>query len=204
MSKPCISPEMIFRFSAYKNENKNICSADSTVLFLFLNSESLPSLPLALVTMIRCMSIWVTAWPQPAFSTHWQKWRVNCGRHCKGGWLWVRTISRFNLAPAHSYCTYFHQCKVHQIGFPTQKTVPHILIANVINVLVIIVPRTHSDFSIETCSSKKMNKCLHTFASDMGKKRESIFLDIAHAHTSQIPYVSGHEPGWALSTAAAQ
>ena len=170
MSKPCISPEMILRLSAYKNENKNICSADSTVLFLFLNSESLPSLPLALVTMIRCMSIWVTAWPQSALSTHWQKWRVNCGRHCKGGWLWVRTISRFNLAPAHSYCTYFHRCKVHQIGFPTQKTVPHILIANVMmwNVLVIIVPRTHCDFS-----SKKMSAYICLWH---GKKaREHIF-----------------------------
>ena len=177
MSKPCISPEMILRFSTCKNENKNIRSADSTVLFLFLNSESLPSLPLALVTMIRCMSIWVTAWPQPAFSTHWQKWRVNCGRHCKGGgWLWVRTISRFNLAPAHSYCTYFHRCKVHQIGFPTQKTVSHILIANMINVLVTIVPWTRCDFSVQPRSNKKMSKCLHTFASDMGKKaRERIF-----------------------------
>lgn len=93
-----------------------------------------------------------------------------------GGWLWVRTISRFNLAPAHSYCTYFHRCKVHQIGFPTQKTVSHILIANMINVLVTIVPWTRCDFSVQPRSNKKMSKCLHTFASDMGKKaRERIF-----------------------------
>lgn len=96
------------RFSAYKNKNGLQCRFYCTASFSA--SWSLSSFPPALVTMIRCMSIWVSAWPQPAFSTHWQKLRVNCGRHCKGEWLWDRTINSLNLAPAHSYCTYFNQC----------------------------------------------------------------------------------------------
>lgn len=114
------------------------CSAVSTVQFLLSEFRSLPSFPLALVTIILCMSIWVTAWPPLAFSTHWQKWRVNSGRHCKGGWLWVRTINGFNLAPANSYCTY-SWCKEHQISYETHKTICHILLFwNTGNVLVTV------------------------------------------------------------------
>lgn len=181
---PCVSPEMGLRFSAYKNKNNLQCWLYCTVSFP--EFRSLPSFPLALVTMIGCMSIWVTAWPQQAFSTHWQKWRVNCGRHCKGEWLLVRTISGFNLAPAH--------CKVHQIGFQTENYPPYFDSKHdervgyhcALNTWWLFIERCY-----EKCSNKKWKRSACIWLSN-GK--ESIFLDIAYAHTSQIPHVSGHEP----------
>lgn len=57
-----------------------------------------------------------------------------------GEWLWLRTNNGYNLAPAHSCCTYFCRSKVQQIGIQTQKTLSHILMANMRNALVIVVP----------------------------------------------------------------
>lgn len=191
--KPCVSPEMSLRFrDSVHTKIKMICWLYCTVSFS--EFRSLPSIPLASVTMIRCMSTWVTAWPQPAFSTHWQKWRVNCGRHCKGEWLWVRMITGFNLAPAHSYCTFFHKCKGHQIGFPTENYPPYFDSKHDERVGYRCALNTWWLF-IEQCYDKCSNKKWKRSASIwLPNGKENTFMDIAYAHTSQIPRVSGHEP----------
>lgn len=143
-----------------------ICRDASTVL-LFSALWRPPSFPSALVTVIRCMSIWVSAWPQPAFSTRWQKLRVNCGRHCKGEWLRVRTIDGLNLAPAHSYCTYFHQCIKSAFRDKCllyfESWEPDDCVGYYYTIITwgfLIEP------CFQLCSNKKWKKCLHTLYSE--------------------------------------
>lgn len=177
------------------------CSAVSTVQILLSEFRSLPSFPLALVTIILCMSIWVTAWPHPAFSTHWQKWRVNSGRHCKGGWLWVRTINGFNLAPANSYCTY-SWCKEHQISYETQNYLPYSLILKHRECVGYCWSLSTWWLFIEQFL-EKWSKNTHTFSSQIGNGRTYLWIQPTCTHRKSLMCLVAKQVQ-ALSAAAAQ
>lgn len=115
--KPGFSTKMSFRFGSYKNKNWS-STALLILQYRFFFWIQKPSIFSSCFSDNDSIWAWVTAWPQPAFSTHWQKWRVNCGRHCKGEWLWVRAINGCNLAPVYSYCTYFHLHQMDRENYP--------------------------------------------------------------------------------------